>query len=172
MAVIPAMLVTLSEARELLSYDPETGHFTRLVSAGGVAKGSLAGCVMVRGDRTVSINKKRIKEHRLAWLFMTGDWPKEEIDHIDGNPQNNRFSNLREATSAQNKQNRHIARKDNLHGLIGVCKHGASKDGSPVWRARIQVDGKCKHIGLFDSAEKAQSAYLNAKRELHLFNTL
>lgn len=172
MAVTLTMPLTLSEAQKLLSYDPETGVFTRLTSCGGYAKGTVAGCVMVRGDRTISINRKRIKEHRLAWLFMTGNWPTKEIDHIDGNPQNNRFANLREATSAQNKQNRHVARKDNKHGLIGVYKHGVSKDGAPVWRARIQTDGKCKHIGLFDSAEKAQAAYLMAKRELHSFNTL
>lgn len=165
-------MAVLDEAKRLLSYDPESGVFTRLVSTGGAAAGSVAGYVCVRGNRAISVNKKRIAEHRLAWLFMTGEWPKNEIDHIDGDPLNNRFSNLREATSSQNKQNRHKARRDNKHGLIGVYKHCVSAKGVTRWRARIQVDGAVKHIGLFDSAELAQAAYIAAKRQLHPFNTL
>lgn len=165
-------LASLADVRRLLSYDPESGVFTRLVSTGGAAAGSVAGYVAVRGNRSISVNKKRFAEHRLAWFFMTGEWPKNEIDHIDGNPLNNRFSNLREATSSQNKQNRHKARSDNKHGLIGAYKHCVSAKGVTRWRARIQVDGVVKHIGLFDSAELAQAAYIEAKRQLHPFNTL
>ena len=79
---------------------------------------------------------------------------------------------MRGATSAQNKQNRHVARRDNQHGLIGVYLHGNYADGAQQWRARIHLGGKVKHLGLFKSQSAAQAAYLQAKRELHPFNTL
>lgn len=166
-------MVTAEELRRLFRYEPETGRFIRLVSMGRLAGvGAVAGCLMVRGDWTISVWRKKYKAHRLAWFYMTGEWPKDEIDHIDGNAQNNRWSNLREANSAQNKQNRHVSRSDNSHGLIGVYLHGKYADGTPQWRARIHLDGKCKHLGLFKSTVAAQAAYLQAKRELHPFNTL
>ena len=167
------MAVTADELRTLFRYDPETGHFVRLVSVGLRCKaGRIAGCKTVRGNWAITINYKTYAAHRLAWLYMTGQWPENEIDHIDGNATNNCFSNLREATSAENKQNRRVARKDNSHGFIGVYKHGSRKDGRDMWRARIQVDGHTKHIGCFDTPEQAHAEYVKTKRELHPFNTL
>jgi hypothetical protein len=167
------MAVTAEELRALFRYDPDTGDFTRLVAMGRKAEvGRVAGKKAVRGNWVISVRCRTYSAHRLAWLYMTGAWPVNEIDHIDGNPLNNRFSNLREATSAENKQNRHVARKDNKHGLIGAYLHARNADGSAVWRARIQIGGKQKSLGLFKSPEAAQAAYLSAKRELHPFNTL
>lgn len=163
------MAVTASELRALLHYNPETGDFTRLT---GRYAGKVAGNKAVRGNWRVNLGKDVYAAHRLAWLYMTGRWPENEIDHIDGNPLNNRFCNLREATSAENKQNRHVARSDNRHGLIGAYLHGTAADGSPRWRARIQVGGRAKCLGLHKTPEAAQAAYLAAKRELHPFNTL
>lgn len=163
------MSVTAEELRALFRYDPMTGEFTRL---GGPYAGRVIGSKAVRGNWQIRVLGKTRAAHRLAWLYMTGDWPEHEIDHIDGNPVNNRWANLREATSAENKQNRHVARSNNSSGLIGGYLHGKAADGSPRWRARIQVGGKTKCLGLFKTPEAAQAAYLAAKRELHPFNTL
>ena len=167
------MAVTADEVRRLFRYEPETGRFVRLVLMGRkAAVGDVAGGKSARGAWCISVHKQRHYAHRLAWLYMTGQWPSAEIDHIDGNPLNNAFSNLREATGAQNKQNRHVPRSDNAHGFMGVYRHGSRKDGRAMWRARVQLNGRQKHVGCFDTPEKANEAYLQAKRELHPFNTL
>lgn len=165
-------MIDAAELRRLFKYEPDTGNFVRLVAMGRKAEtGAIAGSKALRGNWRISIRKHQYAAHRLAWLYITGEWPKDEIDHIDGNPLNNRFANLREANSGENKQNRRVARKDNSHGFIGVYLHGKSR-GSALWRARIQLEGKQRHIGVFGSAEAAHAAYLDAKRKLHPFNTL
>ena len=167
------MAVTAEELRRLFRYEPETGKFVRLVSMGRRANvGDVAGAKSLRGSWVISVHQKRYYAHRLAWLYMTGSWPSHEIDHIDGNPLNNAFANLREATSAENKQNRHGARKDNSHGFMGVYVHARKADGSVQWRARIQTNGRSRCLGLYATPEEAQAAYVAAKRQLHSFNTL
>lgn len=163
---------TAQRLRELLHYDPETGVFTYLVKRGICMPGTVAGSKMIRGNHSIGLEYRRYASHRLAWLYMTGEWPQQEIDHIDGDALNNKWSNLRLATSGQNKQNQHRPRRDNTSGYMGVYRHGVTHDGSPIWRARIDIDGKRKHLGLFDSPELAYSAYLNAKRHLHPFGNL
>lgn len=167
------MSVTAEELRVLFRYDPDTGDFTRLVAMGRRAEvGRVAGKKAARGNVAISIRCKSYQAHRLAWLYMTGEWPEHEIDHIDGDALNNRFDNLRQATSGENKQNRRRPRRDNAHGLIGAYPHARRADGSIVWRAKIQKDGKSKSLGLFNTPEEAQAAYIEAKRVLHPFNTL
>lgn len=164
--------ITAQRLREILHYDPDTGIFRYLVKRGTCAPGSIAGSVMLRGNWSMGLEYGRYSAHRLAWLYMTGEWPALEVDHIDGNPVNNRWDNLRLATSAQNKQNQHRPRSDNTSGYLGVFLHGFARDGSKRWRARIQIDGKGKHLGLFKSPELAYSAYLKAKRQIHPFGNL
>lgn len=167
------MAVTAEELRRLFRYDEQTGQFIRRVTIGSRAMaGTVAGSKAVRGNWKVCVWGKSYAAHRLAWLYVTGDWPVNEIDHIDGNPLNNSFSNLRQATSAENKQNRRVARKDSSHGFIGVYRHGVRRDGRDMWRARIQLSGRNKHIGCFDTPEQAHAEYIRTKRELHTFNTL
>lgn len=99
--------------------------------------------------------------HRVIWLMVHGVWPKDQIDHINGNPADNRFANLREATQSQNQQNR---LDKSPH--VGATWNRQMKK----WKVRISVGGKQKWIGYFDTAEEGHQAYLDAKKEFHLFN--
>lgn len=106
--------------------------------------------------------------HRLAWLYVHGEHPENQIDHINGDPSDNRISNLRKATQLENAQNRRRPQKNNEHGSLGITYDSRKK----LWRARIGVNGKRKYIGKYKSQEEAAQAYIEAKRLLHLFNTL
>lgn len=113
---------------------------------------------------------RELLRDRMAWLYMTGEMlPREvEIDHIDGDRANNRWSNLRLATSRQNSENIHGAHRDSQTGLLGV-----SLDRSGArYLARIFVDGKAVGLGVHSTAEAAHAAYVAAKRQLHEFGTL
>lgn len=160
--------LTLARFRELLSYDPLTGEFRRLVHRPKSPAGAIAGCLDNHGYRHIMIDYVRYKAHRLAWLVMTGELPINDIDHIDGNKGNNAFANLREVDMAANMQNRRRANKNNKGGLLGATWH----KGAGAWRADIVIGRKQKYLGLYPTAEEAHSAYLTAKRELHPFGTL
>jgi hypothetical protein len=114
-----------SRLKELMSYDPDTGLFCRLVKTSNRGPvGPVEGCEM-HGYRGIRIDGRLYYSHRLAWLYMNGVWPSE-IDHIDGNTANNRWSNLREVTSSQNKINRSCG-KLNRNLPKGVIWHKKSK---------------------------------------------
>jgi len=98
---------------------------------------------------------------------MTGAWPAGEIDHRDGAPGNNRWSNLRDIPHRQNIENRRRPNRQNKAGLLGV-----SSSRSGLYRARITVSGQCLLLGEFATAELAHAAYIDAKRQLHEGNTL
>lgn len=99
--------LTVVQLKELLHYNPETGVFTWARSVGQRARiGRVAGSKVPSGYIKISVSKRVYSAHRLAWLYMTGSWPENEIDHVDNNPSNNAFSNLRAATKSQNAQNR------------------------------------------------------------------
>ncbi len=164
--------ITAERLRELLQYDQCSGAFTYKVKRGTRKPGDAAGCKMIRGNIGMMLEYRRYSAHRLAWLYMTGEWPTNEVDHIDGDATNNRWNNLREANSGQNKQNQRRPRKDNKCGFLGVYRHCVDASGNIRWRARIQLDGKTTHLGLFPSPESAHEAYVKAKRILHPFGNL
>lgn len=161
-----------------LSYDPETGifvwrHDIRLkTGALRIAAGDRAGSAHPRGYRQIQIvlDDKPIgmKEHRLAWLFVHGEWPADQIDHINGDRADNRIANLREATNSQNMMNRKL-NANSQSGIKGVSFHR----GSQRWRARLQYEGKRIHLGDFKNKEAAQIAYeAAAKRHFGEFARL
>ena len=157
--------LTQSRLRELLHYCPERGVFTWIVAAGRrVRVGDVAGYAKPDGYRQIMVNGKQYYAHRLARLYMTGAWPKDQIDHINGVTGDNRWANLREATHAQNQQNMAIS-SANKSGYMGVSWHG--KAGN--WQAQIKISGRNKHLGYFTSPEDAHAAYLVAKANLHTF---
>jgi hypothetical protein len=132
--------------------------------------GDIAGYVETRGYLRVGIDGRVYKAHRIAWLIVEGRWPAAEIDHIDGNRTNNAWSNLRETDRRTNQENQRRARCDNQSGFLGVAR--CHKRKRKRWRAQIQVGGRNRHLGYHATPEEAHQAYLDAKRELHVGNTL
>lgn len=100
--------------------------------------------------------------HRLAWAYVTGAWPANTVDHIDCDPGNNRWNNLRDVSQHMNKQNTRKARVDNRLGLLGVVQRGPGK-----FVAYIGVGGRSKQVGRFSTPEAAHEAYVLAKRQHH-----
>ena len=121
----------------ILHYDPITGNFTWLQKRRGTAtKGSIAGFNNGNGYQTIYVGRKRYRLHRLAWFYMTKEWPKDMIDHINGNGLDNRWCNLREATRSQNAQNSKL-RNTNTTGVKGLTRDVTNNR----WKAQIVVDG-------------------------------
>ena len=155
--------LTAQRVRELLHYDPETGVFTGLKKkTGRPGKSGMFGSIDPGGYHRVSIDCKKYWAHRVAFLYMTGEWPKNDVDHIDGNPANNRWANLRDVSTATNVQNVKRASKNNKSGFLGV---EATKDGT--FYARIMSNRVRVNLGHYSTPEAAHEAYLNAKRRLH-----
>lgn len=157
--------LTQSRLQSLLHYDPCTGVFTWLVQKSSRRKvGDEAGGICGNGYRQIGLDGKLYLTHRLAWLWMIGEWPKDQIDHINGVRDDNRWSNLREATNAENCQNLKI-NSNNKSGYMGVSWH--AKKGK--WKAQISSTGCNKYLGQFTSPEDAHAAYLAAKAIVHPF---
>ena len=152
---------TYQRVREVLDYDPDTGLFRWRVATGRRARvGAVAGARHNQDYIHIGIDGHRILAHRLAWLWMTGSWPIAEIDHINKDRSDMRWSNLRQASHAQNGANRG-ANKNNKLGIKGVrFNHGS-------FYARIWKDGRQIKLGRFRTAKEATAAYLMAARELH-----
>lgn len=155
--------LTVERAREVLSYDPETGKLTWLITLSPRAvKGKEAGHRMKRGSAVqLRIDKRLYSAHRVIWLMVYGVWPTE-VDHIDNDPLNNRLSNLRAATHAQNLKNMSMHR-DNAQGVKGVYRN---KHASGYF-SQIMVDGKQHYLGRFKTKEQASAAYNAAAKRLH-----
>jgi hypothetical protein len=157
-------LPAISRLHEVLDYCKDTGLICWRINAGPRARaGSVAGTVIKGGYRKILIDRSPVLAHRIAWAMVNGVWPSADIDHINGQPDDNRIENLRDVSRSENLMNRHRARCDNICGVLGATWHKSTQR----WRARITVNGKERHLGLFDSAEAAQKAYLWAKVQLH-----
>lgn len=153
----------------LLSYDFEAGRFSWLVDrTGGTKAGDEAGCVLPDGYRSVRVLGRNYHEHRLAWFYCFGDWPRQQIDHIDGDKQNNRICNLRDAPVVVNAQNLRRGHVDSKSGLLGVTWNSVRS----MWRAMINVNGRQRFIGETSCKYAAHEAYLCAKKGLHAGCTL
>ena len=157
--------LTQERLQELLSYDPDTGIFTNLKSRGTAKIGSVAGTKNSIGYVCIQIDSKKYLAHRLAWLYVHGNFPEKYLDHMNEIRDDNRIINLRLATNQENQHNRSSAKQDGTSGYLGVGWH--KQHGK--WIARIQLNGRRKHLGLFNTAEEASKAYVTAKRKLHPF---
>lgn len=153
--------LTQERLKELLHYEPETGVFTWLATRGPARKGGIAGCLDPSGYFKICVLYQQNWAHRLAWFYMTGVWPDGEIDHIDLNRSNTKWSNLRDGTKTNNIQNSIRSRKSNVLGVLGVTRNRGK------FSASITVDGKKRHLGSFVTQEQAHDVYLKAKRDLH-----
>jgi hypothetical protein len=162
-------IISIQRLKELMDYDPEAGRFTRIGAArpqsahyagkpiGHLKHGSHANG---GGYRLISVEGRRYRAHHLAWFYMTGEWPQTDIDHINGDRDDNRWCNLRSATRSQNIANMKTP-SNNTSGIKGVSWSASHRK----WRAQIGI-GKCangyyytKFLGRFDTKEEAAEAY-------------
>ena len=153
-------MITRERLKELVSYNSDTGNFTFVVNKGIRRAGMMAGSAVAGGYWRLRLDGREYKAHRLAWLYMYGEWPDRDVDHINLNKRDNRISNLRLATETENGANQPLSSK-NTSGFKGVTWHSRSKK----WQAAVKVKGKNKYLGLFDRAEDAHSAYVKASQE-------
>lgn len=150
---------TAEQIRNLLHYDPQSGDFTWKRPRSKLFPFRQAGWIDSKGYRSIRLDRIHYKAHRLAWLYMTGNWPTLEIDHINRSKSDNRWLNLREVTSGQNAQNTKVNR-DSSSGFKGVHLHKKTSK----WRAGIGFKGKHIDLGLFSSKEAAICARMNAEK--------
>lgn len=151
----PDRELTVERLRFLIRYEPETGKFFRKVStAARSLEGSECGDIDGKGYIRLRVDGRRYIGHRLAWFYMTGAWPADEVDHINRCRTDNRWCNLRLATKSLNKRNTSV-RRNNRVGFKGVSWHKDAKR----WRSRIYINGKEKNLGLYDTPEAANAAY-------------
>jgi hypothetical protein len=149
--------ITQKYLKSILDYNLDTGIFLNKINRNPRAlKGHIAGTVNGKGSIQIRIEGKIYFAHRLAWLYVTGSWPVNKIDHIDGNPQNNSFKNLREATTSQNNCNRKINLKKKVP-LKGVYINKQNK-----YVAQIKVNKVHHYLGIFDTPQEAHEAYCAA----------
>mgnify|MGYP000223524280 CR=1 FL=1 len=155
--------LTQTRLRELLHYDPKTGLFVWRTNRRGMRTGVRAGYVKVFKNVSylnIRVDGRHYRAGRLAFLYMTGEWPPDEIDHRDCDGLNNRWENLRAATRSQNRANSRLS-SNSLTGYKGVTYHRKSCR----YRAWIQVGGKGHYLGRFDTPEEAHAAYVAAAKK-------
>lgn len=147
--------MTQSRLKQVLDYNQDTGQFRWRRT------GKVAGCKSGHGYWKIRVDKRLYNAHRLAWLYVYGEWPKDEIDHIDRNGENNAIANLRQVTSSQNKLNRR-KHKGKLPWRGVMWRTDMSK-----WIAQASKGGKSIHIGTFDCPAAAALAYQVKTDQLH-----
>ena len=151
------LIVSIEELRARFVVRPQDG---RLLSTGlmRTSAGTEVGGKNYQGYWVVSVHGRPVMAHRVVWALTFGEWPKHQIDHINGDKSDNRICNLRDVSPKTNAENRRIRNK---HGLQGVRNRGGK------WMTQIVVNGKQTYIGTFPSAMDAHLAYMEAKRRTH-----
>lgn len=165
-------ILNQEELKSIFEYDANTGKFYRIVNSRRRPNSKVnAGCISRSGYVAIFVKKHSYYAHRLAWLYIYGEWPEDKIDHINGIRSDNRIANLRKSDARENCENRRTKNKTKASGLmIGVSK----KKGNlkRPYSANIQIKGKLIHLGYFETEIIAHNAYLAAKRLLHSFCTI
>lgn len=158
--------MTQDELKRTLSYDPSTGIFRWRVEKKGYSIGDIAGKPIASNEKYIQIviGGHVYAAHRLAWLYVYGEWPTLYVDHINRVRDDNRIENLRLATHSQSSQNRSLHR-NNTSGVKGVSFNKVSQK----WSAYINVNRRFKNLGLFEKFEDAVVARKNAEIEFHPF---
>lgn len=168
--------VDLEYIKSRIDYNPDTGEFvwkerTRKeyphdnfrTTWNKKHAGKVVGHVMKNGYRDISVDHMRFTAHRLAWFFVTGYFPKEDIDHVNRDRDDNRFCNLREATRSQNLRNASL-RSDNKSGVKGVSFD--KKSGR--WSVRMWNNDRIyQYLGAYDTLDEAKDVAERKRREFH-----
>ena len=156
----PTNELTVEYLRSILHYSPETGVFTwKVRTSTRVKAGDVAGSLDGHGYLQIKVCSRLYLAHRLAWLYTYGEWPKDQLDHINRNRLDNRIANLREVTNKQNHQNKSKP-SNNTSGHTGVSWH--KRDSK--WQAQIAHNYKRIHLGFFATMEEALSARKAAEK--------
>ncbi len=159
------MPLTIERLKELVHYSPRTGIFTSRTKRYRWPAGRVLGFLHHSGYRYVLVDDGRYYAHRLAWLYVHGAWPEHDLDHKDGNRDNNRIRNLRAANDSLNAQNRKLHRH-NRSGFTGVSWHAKLQK----WAGRITFDGEQVHLGVFTKKRDCAVAYRDAKAFFHSYD--
>lgn len=154
-------MISYDELVKRFHYDPKTGEFTRKLRSGKKPEKKV-GTISTDGYAEARIDNKRYFLHRLAWLYMTGEWPRHQIDHINRDKLDNRWANLREASGRQNGWNK-PKMPNNTSGFKGVTFH--KQTGK--WQAQINYFGRNKYLGIFTKKNDAKQAYEAEAKSLH-----
>jgi hypothetical protein len=156
-------MLTQERLKECVNYDPETGIFTLKMHRHGTTRnvGDVLGSLTKAGYLETCVDQCRMTLHQMAFLYMTGSIPSGHIDHKNRDKADNRWSNLRAVTCAENQQNIIAPRKDNTIGFRGVYRYGNK------FRAKINLNGKQIHLGTFINLQDAANAYIAAKPGYH-----
>ena len=148
-------MLTQEKLKWLVHYDPATGVLRRL------SDGRDSWSIGTHGYRRVNLDGAEYLLHRLAVMYMTGEFPREDTDHANGDRLDNRWLNIKPLTYSENQQNRGGPQRNNKLGVLGVRKV------KNRFQAQIRVGGVQHYLGLFATAEDAHAAYMAAKRRLH-----
>ena len=156
--------LTLELLNALVHYDPYTGHLYRKTKAKknrGEIGDIMGGSPSQNGYWGVRVGGVRCRAHRIAWALAHQVWPFDhEIDHINGDPSDNRLCNLRAANRSNNASNMRRSKR-NKSGYKGVSWH----EGAGKWQAHIRANDKNIYLGCFDTPEEAHQAYCDKARE-------
>jgi hypothetical protein len=162
------------DLRKLIDYDPHAGKFLwrardphwfpsdrtcQMWNTRWAGREAFV-CVNSRGYQSARVLGKNVKAHRVAWAIAFGEWPKNQIDHINGDKTDNKISNLRVVTRLTNNKNRKIP-SNNTSGVIGVFR----QKNNQKWAAQIACNGKRITLGYFHSFDDAVSARRQAERK-------
>ena len=150
-------MITQAELKNLFDY--VDGQLVAKTNVNKRKVGDVLGSVNDKGYLKGSVNQRLYRVHRLVFLYFHGFMPTQ-VDHIDGNRQNNRIQNLRQATSAQNNQNRMATGASKIKGVVW---HKQSKK----WVASICINRKSVHLGSFEKIEDAAQVATDARKKLH-----
>lgn len=163
-------VITAQELQQIVEYFPESGIFLWKITKGNYVKtGKEFGSWDLYGYKTVRINKKSYKLHRLAWLYVYGKMPANDIDHINGIRHDNRISNLRDVTRQTNLENQTILKRKKKHTTLIGAYFDVRKN---TYYSRISIKNKNIHLGTFKTEQQAHDAYVAAKRKFHFGNTI
>lgn len=156
------MMLTQEKLKSRLKYNKKTGVFTRNIKFFGKEKGTAVGGARKDGYFVIVTFGKHYLAHRLAWLYVKGYFPKGDIDHIDGDPRNNAWSNLRESSRRENLWNSRV-RIDSTSGIKGVRFHKASQ----LFNPRVTVNGKTHSLGYYKDIKIAEKVIKEARLKLY-----
>lgn len=150
--------LTRERLLEKAAYDRTTGVFVRRSAGWGIQAGQVMGSINKQGYRMITVDGIPYLAHRLAWLYEYGEWPNHQVDHVNGNRDDNSIGNLRRASSRQQSTNR--AWKAGRSGYRNVVQV------KNRWQARLTVDGRSKSLGYFDDPKSASEVVESKRAEL------